>query len=452
MAISRYATSDSLAEAQADITATRTDVASVKTDVGAVRTDVSGVKTDVASTRTDVAGVKADVAATRQDIAGVQTTLAALAAAQIPRAFSGQIELFRGPLPAGWSRISGLAVPQGLFGVSRVTLASYNVNPGNISLSNSTTAAWCVNADGQLHCVQGGSNGIHRSYDPGTDAWTQRAASPVSSYTTFQVIRSGSKLYVLNAMSGTSVLALVYAYDPAADTWTSVAANPSPRQFGRGCMLSDGKILLIGGYTSGVSQSASTMTTTVQVFDPVANTYVQKSAAPVQMAYVRAVPMSDGRVFVTPSQTSDGTSIQSTSKRCWLYTPAFDTWQEVDALPAEINAGYIQYGFYSPTADGRVIHVPGATPSSGTYGRIFDPAAAAGSQWTSFNIALAAGATNITISGSVNFGANPDGMTLSNGLVPAVVSFGGNATFALVSLGNLPTYSSDLYYAIKNAQ
>ncbi|WP_155644027.1 hypothetical protein [Burkholderia cepacia] len=335
MAISRFATSDALAAAQQDITATRSDVAGVKTDVatvlddvGATRTDVAGVakdvagvKTDVATVktnvdnaRTDIAGVKTDVDGARSDIAAVQVVLAAVQAAQVPRAFTGEVRQFKGPTPpAGWTKVAGEA-----------NLGANN----NLAMIVAPSTAQYVSASASdgVHIIgtESGSAGVHKRYDESTGNWVTCTVPPPYAANTWTSSRPGALVGLADgrlfmcSYGLTSVTNAANIYDPATGAWTAVAPMPATSSRGGvGVQLTDGRVLVVD------------MTTT-WLYNPATNTWAATFAAPAlsasQATAYGFVRLPSGKVLVAVGNNYS------------VFDPVANAWSAVKAMPLTNNA------------------------------------------------------------------------------------------------------------------
>lgn len=396
------------------------------------------------------AGVALTAAARSALVSEVSVATATLGA--VP----GEIRLFRSTaVPAGWTKLTGVAVPAGLFTRGRLVLAQYSTLPGNVAFHGVTAvgALWTVNSDGRLFTLIP-STGVLRAYDPGTETWTQLATAPTggggpggSNFTFACAV--GSKHYYFSPASGGVGSSTAYCYDAATNAWSQVASTPGSRYYARGCAVG-GKVLLIGGSTA-FSVSAANIVDTLALYDPAANTYTTRTM-PFRAAYCRVAPVSATKVLVWPINLSvdGGATMTTNNRRCWVYDTAASTWDEVDAVPVELAANTT--GTFLSHADGRVLYVPSGAPTSGARARQFIYGAAAGAQWQNFNVSTTDdGSSGTAINSSLSLA---DNCVLPGGLVPisANLSSGSGALFALLSTttdANVP--AADSFYAIKNA-
>ena len=117
---------------------------------------------------------------------------------------------------------------------------------------------------GEWPCVQ-----TVEVYDPATDTWTQASDMPRA-----RVFHSASvvagKMYIVGGADpavhqpGDDLPSTVDVYDPVTDTWTTAADFPNPRAEHTAAVV-DGKIYTIGGRHSGPGTAIFSI---VEEYDP----------------------------------------------------------------------------------------------------------------------------------------------------------------------------------------
>lgn len=374
--------------------------------------------------------------ATKSDVtAAVEEVLAGL----VPTAYPGTVQLFRGAtVPAGWARISGIPVDSYAYSVPRVSLLSYTATATG-SLSTFAASSFALTTAG-LHTLNASASGGHRIYQPSTDSWSTRGVYP-GTVAGASYIGAGTRVF---AYGITGLTAAVLAFDTATGLWGSASPLPEARRGVGAVQVDADSVLLIGGDTAGFGTAAS-LTSTVWTYQLSTGAYQPHALAPVAMGRPRLVRLASGRIFVTARHIPAGANTTSASPRCWLYTPGSDTWLEVDPIPATLTVSAAG-GFYA--VGERIVHIPGAEPTAGARGRIFDPSAPAGSQWSDFVVSLTAGMTYGAVNADTN-GSTGDGLLLPTGMYPTHLNGGSAGVFAGVSLDAPVTFGGDLFYAIK---
>lgn len=155
----------------------------------------------------------------------------------------------------------------------------------------------------------------------------------------------GSKIYIVGGLSGTGIGTTVSGIDvyyPETDSWEQNITNiPVPVSFA-GITEFDGKIYVIGGYTSGGVLSA-----TNQIYDISSNTWSEGSVTGfVARAHIKAC-VADGKIYImggtanpaTSTTWNGGVTVQEyTIGGNWITkTTAFSTGSIADRLILAFN-------------------------------------------------------------------------------------------------------------------
>ncbi|WP_224372986.1 Kelch repeat-containing protein [Hyalangium versicolor] len=168
--------------------------------------------------------------------------------------------------------------------------------------------------------VTGGYNaGYHADawlYDPAPGTWsTTVSLTSARGYHTATLLNDGKVLF--SGMGWTTPVAMEL-YDPATSTWSPAASMPTSRYDHTATLLTNGKVLFAGGLING---QGSVSTAVAELYDPASNTW----SATASMASVRgghtATLLSNGKVLVTGGYAS-GNFLASAE----LYDPASGTW------------------------------------------------------------------------------------------------------------------------------
>ena len=145
------------------------------------------------------------------------------------------------------------------------------------------------------------------------------------------------------------------AFDPTIDSWTPLPGPSVPRGVPDMELLNDGRVLVVGGLDIGSSDSSSQpdSVSAAEIFYPETNEW-QQAAAMNQAAEDQAtVLLSDGRVLVVGGTMSDGRE----TARAELYDPATDTWTSIGNMSVERGrpkAILLSDGRVLVTGDGRL--------------------------------------------------------------------------------------------------
>jgi hypothetical protein len=117
-----------------------------------------------------------------------------------------------------------------------------------------------------------------------------------------------------------------YLYDPALGTWAKTGEMTVRREDATAVVLSDGKVLLIGGYLYEMGPP----TDSAEIYDPVTGSWTAIANMPALGAST-ATLLRDGRVLVVGAAVADGGGFEAVAH---LYDPATGSW---NAEPAELD-------------------------------------------------------------------------------------------------------------------
>jgi N-acetylneuraminic acid mutarotase len=202
------------------------------------------------------------------------------------------------------------------------------------------------------------SNSVE-AYDPYLDTWTNKTSMATGRSGHTVTVLSDGKILVTGGYSATNtVLSSVEVYDPVANTWTTKASMSTARHFHKAILMPDGKVLITGG--AGTSASSPSYLSSVEVYDPVANTWTSKTSFTTARYRHVSILMADGKVLLAGGQTGSGTYTNS----AYVYDPVTDTWSTVGNLT--VARGYSSASLLPTT--GRILVVGGWGGSSLYYG------------------------------------------------------------------------------------
>jgi N-acetylneuraminic acid mutarotase len=205
------------------------------------------------------------------------------------------------------------------------------------------------------------------------DTWTYKADMH-----TARTFVSGcvvdEKIYVIGgAPSSSSVTSTVEMYDPTTDTWTRLANMPSARCAHATCAF-DGKIYVFGGTSPNMWSTAKK---NIYVYDPQTDTWTQKADMPYANAFC-GIAVVEGTIYLIGGMLIESSPPVST---IMAYDPITESWtQKADmptargSLSACVMDGKI-YAIGGSTEDWRVFsyeHVEVYDPSTDTWTRKSD--------------------------------------------------------------------------------
>lgn len=236
-------------------------------------------------------------------------------------------------------------------------------------------------------------------FDPMSGTWTTGAQMTTARiYHTATVLTDGRVLVVGGATAAGITIGSVELYNPATNTWTAGPDIPQTRDWHTATMLPDGRVLVAGG-----NAFYNYVTQTALIYNPSTNTWQPAASMPSgPIRNASALLLPNGRVlFAGGSPQSDVPSL----RYAWLYDPASNTWartgdmterRRLFGMALQPNGTVIALGGYvvGRDPDSGIQPYPNTLTSSETY----DPATG---RWTAgpamlhprFNFAFAVSAT-----------------------------------------------------------
>ena len=192
-------------------------------------------------------------------------------------------------------------------------------------------------ADGDLHdavsfvigdyaYVGTGDNGTSTQtdfyrYDPADDSWTAIADFPGAKRSSAVAFVLNGKGYVGTGKSGSTLYQDFYRYDPTTDQWTAVADFGGGVRRNAVAFTVDGKAY-VG--TGNSSSSLSSVTSDLWEYDPVADTWTQKSDIP--NARTGSIAFSSTNL----GYIGCGYGTSNYTRYLWEYDPDTDTFRRAN--------------------------------------------------------------------------------------------------------------------------
>src|SRR3954451_13900936 len=213
-------------------------------------------------------------------------------------------------------------------------------------------------------------------YDPSANTWTSVASMSTGRYQPTMTVLDDGRVLVAggsgdidsaDGMKAAVTLASAEVYDPEANTWTDVPAMSDARAQATATRLSDGNVLVAGGYDDATGELKS-----AELFDPKTNTWSATGSLADGRDAATATALPDGDVLVT-----GGDGGQSALASAELYQADSKTWKSVASM-----AGARQSAAATLLNDGTVLVAGGADSRHGALldsTERYDPAADA---WT----------------------------------------------------------------------
>ena len=189
--------------------------------------------------------------------------------------------------------------------------------------------------------------------------WTQKA-DMLTLRTRFSTSVVDGKIYAIGGENGAAdqfgelSIAVVEMYDPKTDTWQPKADMPTPRS-GLATSVVDGKIYAIGGQKIeklrlliGFGYRLTELPT-VEMYDPVTDTWTQKADMPTPRSTSTSVV--DGKIYAIGGAGSNRKQRRLATVE--VYNPATDTWGKSRSL------NHARAGLSTAVVDGEIYAIGG---------------------------------------------------------------------------------------------
>jgi N-acetylneuraminic acid mutarotase len=146
------------------------------------------------------------------------------------------------------------------------------------------------------------------------------------------------RIYVIGGAGPVNqALGTVEVYDPVTDTWTGKSEMPTARQ-GLSTSVVNGRIYAIGGGESSSSSYLQVETfSTVEEYDPATDTWTTKSPMPTERGW-HSANVVDGKIYIIGG-SQDSSPGYGHVMAVEVYDPATDTWSQKGDMPESRAAG-----------------------------------------------------------------------------------------------------------------
>lgn len=241
-----------------------------------------------------------------------------------------------------------------------------------------TTAARHAHTTTQLRdgrvLTAGGNNGsaylsTTEFLDPVAGVRTTGPALPaIRGYQTDTLLNDGRVLLVGGFSS--AALATTAIFDPSTNTWTAGPSMTTARYLHTATLLRDGRVLVVGGYKYVSSTSYST-TPTVEIFDPATNLWTVATPIPSARRNHAATLLPDGTVLVSGGvYSASGGAATVWRSDAWIYDPGDDSWTATTSAMSTVRTDHTS----TLLPSGRVL-VAGGYNGAGSVSsvQIYDP-------------------------------------------------------------------------------
>jgi N-acetylneuraminic acid mutarotase len=165
--------------------------------------------------------------------------------------------------------------------------------------------ASCV-VDGIIYVIGGASSVSQQlatveAYDPVMDTWTTKANMPAERMMLSACAVNG-KIYAIGGRYGSlKMYTMIEEYDPSTDIWTEKIEMSIEKGGYSACVMNE-KIYIIGGVS--IDSSGWTIYPVVEEYDPILNTLTRIDDLPTQRFGLGARPV-DGKIYVIGGASTD---------------------------------------------------------------------------------------------------------------------------------------------------
>ena len=115
-----------------------------------------------------------------------------------------------------------------------------------------------------------------------------------------RILVAGGWKTAVGKTDGTSALASAELYDPASGTFTPTGDMTVPRAFPTATLLPDGRVLIAGGW------NGSNAVASAEIYDPASGTFTPTGDLTAAREGNTATLLSDGRVLITGGRDGSG--------------------------------------------------------------------------------------------------------------------------------------------------
>ena len=172
---------------------------------------------------------------------------------------------------------------------------------------------------------------------------------------TATLLTDGRVLLCGGYTAGTSITDKAETFTPATEGFTLLSARmAAPRANHAAVRLADGRVLLCGGYRE-VSSGTVNSSETAELFDPSSNTFAATNSMAVQRVDHAATLLPDGRVLVTGGSALFGANLQDHAS-AEIFDPATQTWSPAPHAMVHSHATHAALDL----GDGRILVVGGS--------------------------------------------------------------------------------------------
>jgi WD40 repeat protein len=193
--------------------------------------------------------------------------------------------------------------------------------------------------------------GTAELYDPSTGTFTA-AGSSIRNQHTATLLRDGTVLLVGGEDSYNTLNEFAQLYDPTTNTFITTGSLAYARENHTATLLSDGRVLIAGGF--GFGGSGGFALASAEIYDPATRRFTAAGNMTSARTAHAATLLTDGTVLITGGWTSGGTA-QSAE----IYDPASNRFTQIASMTTQ-RARHSS----TLLPDGKVLLAGGSDPAS----------------------------------------------------------------------------------------
>ena len=166
-------------------------------------------------------------------------------------------------------------------------------------------------ADGRILAIGGYASTYATAvyaYSPVANTWATLAPMLTARYHAAATRGLDGRVYVFGGRTSVGVATTAEVYNPTTNAWSTVRAPVTGRVGASALTAADGRIYLFGG---GSDASGTVTVSTVEIYDPVANTWSAGPALTTTRMFSGSVVGADGRMYLAGGYT--GSNYQATA-------------------------------------------------------------------------------------------------------------------------------------------
>lgn len=244
-----------------------------------------------------------------------------------------------------------------------VTTGTFTATANNSTVSRYSSAKAITLPSGKV-VVFGSSDytNVTDVFDPNTNSFTRVGNMNRGRHRFGAALLSNGKVLAIGGMysSGATYysIATVEIFDPVTETWSYTGSLNVARENPVVVVLNNGKVLVTGGM---MRATGTTYLASAEIYDPDTGTFTYVNSMPQARGSATGALMSNGNVFVAGGYNSSNGQMKSAV----IYNPTLNTWTSISS---QMNSLHSEGGAVTLLLqDGRMLIAGGWSPSLGVW-------------------------------------------------------------------------------------